>query len=306
MRAVAITEQSAVPEVVDLPTPTPEAGEVLVRVQASSLNGFDVAVANGMLVGMMEHRYPVVLGKDFAGVVEALGEGSDRFAVGDAVFGVVMTAYLGKGALAEHLVVGDQFGIAAIPEGVDVAAAGGLGLAGAAVVALLEALDIQGGQTILVVGATGGVGSILTQYAAEAGARVIATARPGTEADFVRGHGASDVVDPDGDLAAQVSALAPNGVDAVAHLAGDPSSLLALLAPGGRLASTLGFGADQHPAAVAVMANPDSATLERLAADVAAGRIRVPITTTVDLTGVPAAVAAFPQGTLGKHSVRIR
>ncbi len=305
MRAVAITEQSSGPEVIDIPTPTPGDGQVLVQVQASSLNGFDIAVANGMLVGMMEHRYPVVLGKDFAGVVEAVGKGSDRFAVGDVVFGVVMTPYVGEGAHAEYLVVGDQYGIAAIPEGVGVEVAGALGLAGAAALGVLDALDLQPGKTVLVVGATGGVGSIVTEYAAAAGARVIATAQPGTEAAFVREHGATDVVDPQGDLAAEVTSIAPAGVDAIAHLAGEPSALLGLLAPTGRLASTLGFGAEQHPSAVAVMANPDAATLERLARDVAGGRGRITISATFALADVPAAVAAFPQGTLGKQSVRI-
>jgi hypothetical protein len=81
--------------------------------------------------------------------------------------------------------------------------------------------------------------------------------------------------------------------------------LVGLLAPTGRLASTLGFGAEQHSSAVAVMANPDTATLERLARDVADGWLRVTITTTVELADVPAAVAAFPQGTLGKQAVRI-
>lgn len=75
MRAIAIAGFETGPELHDLPTPEPGPGEVLVRVHSASLNGFDVAVAAGMLQGMMEHRFPIVLGKDYAGTVAAVGDG---------------------------------------------------------------------------------------------------------------------------------------------------------------------------------------------------------------------------------------
>ena len=103
MRAMAIDDFGAAPALTDLPEPRPGPGEVLVRVRASSLNGFDAAVAAGMLQGAMEHRFPVVLGKDFAGTVDAVGDGAARFAVGDEVFGVVMKPVVGDGAFGEYL-----------------------------------------------------------------------------------------------------------------------------------------------------------------------------------------------------------
>ena len=256
MRAVAIPEAGASPTVVEIPVPSPGDGEVLVKVQASSVNGFDGAVAAGMLQGMMEHRYPVVLGKDFAGVVEALGEGASLFAPGDEVFGVVMKPYLGDGGLGEYLAVGEQYGIARVPEGLDLHVAGALGLAGTAALDSVEAVAPAAGELVLISGATGGVGALALQYALAAGADVIATARPGAEEEFVRSLGARRVVDYTGDLEAQVRAIAPDGVPAIVHLAGDGAQLAGLLAAGGRLVSTLGFGPDQHPAAVAVMASP--------------------------------------------------
>ena len=81
---------------------------VLVRVTFSSVNGFDVAVANGYLKGVMEHRFPVVLGKDVAGSVEATGSGVGSLEVGDSVFGVVMTAVLGEGAFGELATVAER------------------------------------------------------------------------------------------------------------------------------------------------------------------------------------------------------
>ena len=271
MRAIAVNDFGTPPVLTDLPKPEPGPGEVLVHVRASSINGFDAAVAAGMLKGMMEHRFPVVLGKDFAGVVEALGEGASRFAPGDEVFGVVMKPFLGDGGLGEYLVVGEQHGIARVPDGLDLQAAGALGLAGTAARDAIDAIAPTAGELVLISGATGGVGAIALQYAVAAGAEVIATARPGAEEEFVRGLGATHVVDYTGDLGAQVRAIAPDGV--ARHRAPGRRRRAARrpARAGGRIASTLGFGPDQHAAAVAVMANPDAATLDRLAADAASG-----------------------------------
>src|SRR4051812_37993793 len=99
MRAVTLDSVPASPSVTDVAEPRPEAGEVLVKV-AASINGFDAATAAGYLQGMMEHRFPLVPGKDFAGTVAAVGEGVADLAVGDPVFGVVMKPFLGTGSLA--------------------------------------------------------------------------------------------------------------------------------------------------------------------------------------------------------------
>jgi NADPH:quinone reductase-like Zn-dependent oxidoreductase len=306
MRTVALHDFGRAPELTDLPAREPGPGELAIRVRASSVNGFDMAVVAGWIMDFMEYRFPVVLGKDFAGTVEQVGDGVDAFGPGDEVFGVALAPYLdANGSFAEHLTMSAQYGVARIPAGVDLAVAGALGLAGSAARACLDALQLKAGHTVLLCGATGGVGSIALQYAAASGVRVIATARPGEEADLVRDLGAEETVDYAGDLSAGVRAVAPEGVDAVLHLAGDPRQLVDLLAPGGCLASTLMFGADQHPSAVSVTADPSPATLDRLAADVAGGRIRVPISRTYALADVPQALADFPAGTLGKYAVRI-
>jgi NADPH:quinone reductase-like Zn-dependent oxidoreductase len=307
MRAVALPDDGAAPELTDLPARDPGSGELLVRVEASSINGFDVAVADGWIRSFMEYRFPVVLGKDFAGTVEAVGPDVSRFAVGDDVFGVVMTPYVGPdGAFAEYVVVGEGYGVARMPGELDPVAAGALGLAGSAAATALDALSLKAGQTLLVAGATGGVGAIATQYAAAAGVRVIATARPGEEREFVEGLGAERSVDWSTDLMGQMQAVAPEGVDAVLHLADDPSRLVTLLAPGGCCASTLMFGPDQHPAAVSVVADPQERVLDRLAADVAHGRLRVPVTRSYALAEVPTALADFRNGSLGKFAVSVR
>jgi NADPH:quinone reductase-like Zn-dependent oxidoreductase len=266
-----------------------------------------VAVVGGWVRQFMEYRFPVVLGKDFAGTVTSTGRDVERFAVGDEVFGVVLTPYVGAdGAFAEYLVLAEAYGVAPVPAGLPLTTAGALGLAGSAAVTALDALALKSGQTLLITGASGGVGSIAVQYAVAAGIRVIATARPGDEDAFVREFGAERTVDWSGDMDAGMRTVAPDGVDAVLHLAGDPRQLVTLLAPGGCLASTLMFGADQHPAAVSVIADPQQRTLERLAADVVAGRLQVPISRTYALPDVPRALEDFTQGTLGKFSVIVR
>ena len=89
MRAFVLPDFERQPTLADIPTPEAKPGEVLVRVHAASVNGIDLSIASGRLRGMLEYRFPIVLGKDFAGTVEAVGAGVTGFAAGDRVFGVV-------------------------------------------------------------------------------------------------------------------------------------------------------------------------------------------------------------------------
>lgn len=304
MRAIVLEDFSSPLRLMDVPTPTPGPDEVLVRVHASSINGFDAAVAAGWLQGIMEHRFPVVMGKDFAGTVEATGDAVTRFAVGDTVFGVVMKPYVGDGGLAEYVTVSEQYGIAEVPNGLDLRDAGALGLAGTAARDTWAAVAPGAGTDVLISGATGGVGSIAVQYATGAGARVIATARPGTATDFVRDLGADHVVDHTADLDGQVREIAPEGVPAIIHLAGDVEQLAGLLAAGGHMSTVLGFAGDQPDGVIPVNADPSADTLTHLAAD-AARDLRVPITRTYALADAPQALADFTAGKLGKLAITI-
>jgi NADPH:quinone reductase-like Zn-dependent oxidoreductase len=310
MRAAVLPEFGLPVSTSDLPLPEPGTGEVRVRIHASSVNGFDLAVAAGYTRDWMEHRFPVVLGRDFAGTVDSLGAGTSRFAVGDPVFGVVITPVLGDGGFAEYVVVSQDSGIVPIPVGIDLATAGAIGLAGTSAVLAIEAVAPDKGETVLISGAPGGVGSFAVQLAATRGAEVTATARPGEQTDFVRRLGAAHVIDRDADVAAQTRALHPHGVNAVIHLGGDGATLAGLLAPGGRFASLLvmsleQLGIDGSQRATAVVARPDPAILESLGADIAAGRLRVPIHATYRLEEVPAAFEHFATGKMGKISIVI-
>jgi NADPH:quinone reductase len=152
-----------------------------------------------------------------------------------------------------------------------------------------------------------GVGNQAVQLAAKAGAHVIATASSDEEKALVTSLGAESVVDYAGDVAAAVREIQPDGVDAVIHLAGDPQALLPALRHGGRLVSTLLGSPDQLPTddhtVVGIYANPDAATLDRLAGHRTEGNTRVEIQDTFPLDQAQAAMEAFAGGTLGKVAI---
>ncbi|MFC4015432.1 NADP-dependent oxidoreductase [Nonomuraea purpurea] len=308
MRAVTLTQVPGTPEVTEVETPRPETGEVLVKVAASSVNGFDLGTVAGYLQGMMEHRFPLIPGKDFAGTVETVGDGVEGFAVGDAVFGVVTKPHLGTGSMAQYVTVPAAIGLAHRPEGVSVRDAGALGLAGTAAFDGLATLGPIEGKTVLISGATGGVGTLAVQLAAARGARVIATAKPGPEADFVSALTEAEVllVDYTHDVTAQVQALAPAGVDAVLHLAGDLAELTALAHAA--VASALAVpetpeGRELQTAMI--QSNPTADTLSTLAGQVAAGTLKVSVSSVHDLEQAGEAFAAFGAGTLGKIALTV-
>jgi NADPH:quinone reductase-like Zn-dependent oxidoreductase len=305
MKAFAITARDTQPAVQDVPQPEPAPGEVLVEVEAASVNGFDLSVAAGYVWDMIPHEFPVVLGRDLVGTVIAVGDGVDSASDGARVAGVIpgMALSARTGSLAEYVAL-PATAVTPVPPGVDAPQAAVIGLAGVAAHDALEALTIQSGETVLISGATGGVGSIATQLAAAAGATVIGTARPGQEEEYVRSLGAAHAVDYTGDIAAAVKAIAPLGVDKVLHAAGDAAVLGATLKAGGTFASTRGASAEEIGRTdVTVAPIMAAATADKLAAlldQVAAGALRVNIGTAIPLERAPEAFAAFADGTLGK------
>jgi NADPH:quinone reductase-like Zn-dependent oxidoreductase len=308
VKAIAIFEFNADPVAQELTAPQPAEGEVLVDVEYASVNGMDVMTWAGMIQGMMPFELPVTLGRDFAGTVAAVGAGVTALAVGDPVFGVLLKMPLHDGTFAEQVVVPATC-VAKRPAGLGARDAGALGLAGIAAKLAVDALAPAAGESVLICGATGGVGAIAIQLAKRHGAHVIATATP-DEAAFVQDLGADETVDYTGDLAALVRQAHPKGVDAALHAAGDGMALADLIVPGGRMASTLGIGPDQVAGrdirATMVMAVPSTGILTELATAVVAGQLRVPVTRTYPLGQVAQAIKEFAAGTRGKLAVSVR
>jgi len=309
MKAIAIDDFAADPTMHDLPNPTPGAAEVLVRVEASSVNGMDLAVASGMVKGRMEYELPIVLGRDYGGTVEAIGPGVTGFEVGDPVFGVFMKMTLGGFGTFSELVAAPAMFAAKIPNGLAVESAAALALAGATALTAIDAIDPKPGEIVLISGATGGVGSFAVQLAKERGATVLATARP-EDADYATSLGADETVDYAADLNAAVRAQHPDGIDAIVHAAGDGAQLATLLKPGGRIASTIGLTADQvdgtEVQVTTVMGMPTTDILDRLAAAVVKGDLTVPIDRTYELQDAGQALQDFTAGKRGKLAITVR
>ena len=200
----------------DPPTPEPAPNELLVRLHASSINRIDALVAAGWLKGMMEHEFPVVPGRDFAGVVERTGAEVSRFAAGDAVFGFLGRPVLHDGAWAEYLVAPEGTFVAAKPRSLDFVQAAALPLAGITALMAVDAVEPESGSTVLVAGASGGVGTYAVQLAARSGATVIATARPDAPpAAPARRRRRRRPYYTSGGVASAVRALHPDGIDAL-------------------------------------------------------------------------------------------
>jgi NADPH:quinone reductase len=293
----------------DLPAPTIAANEVLVRVQASSANPVDNAIAAGMLSGMVEHEFPVVVGRDYAGVVEQVGADVIRYAVGDEVYGFIPHANptVRDGSWAELIAVPGDNSIARVPQGDDLATAGAAPLAGITAMTATDALALSDGETVLVVGATGGVGSFAVQLAAHAGATVIAPALPEDE-DYLRGLGVGELLDRNGDVAAAVRERYPDGVDAVLDVVSyTPDAFdayAAVLKPGGRGASSNSAAGDA-PGRTNVLALPSPENLERLAQLLDAGALKVRIQDTYELDRAGEALQALgTTHTQGKVAIR--
>ncbi|PCE25922.1 N-ethylmaleimide reductase NemA [Paraburkholderia acidicola] len=170
--------------------PVAGAGEVVVRVRAAGVNGFDWKVRDGLLHSVFPLTFPVTLGSELAGEVIALGAGVTDFAIGDRVMGPMS----GPGAYADRVAVAAANLTPTPPNLDDVHAAAIPVTALTAWQALFDAGGLTAGQTVLIHGAAGGVGGFAVQFARRAGARVVVTAR-GTHADYLRSLGAHDVID---------------------------------------------------------------------------------------------------------------
>jgi NADPH:quinone reductase-like Zn-dependent oxidoreductase len=286
----------------DLPEPHLGDHQLLVRVQNSSVNPVDVFIAAGALKEMVEHEFPVTLGRDYAGVVEQIGSGVSRYAIGDEVFGFLLHANptVHEGSWTQLIAVPEDDFVATKPRNVDFAHAGAAPLAALTAIAGVDALSPSAGETVLVVGATGGVGSFFVQLAAGAGAKVVAPALP-DDADYLRGLGVDTLIDRSAPLAAAVRETNPDGVDAmldVVSAAPDAN----LLREGGRLASPLG-AAGEGAGRFNLMARPTPANLRRLAELLDEGALRVPIQRSYSLERAGEALGALPashtQGKLG-------
>jgi NADPH:quinone reductase-like Zn-dependent oxidoreductase len=258
----------------DIPDPVPGPGQVLVDVHAASVNGADWKVRGGSYAPIT--KFPYIPGRDFSGVVAALGAGTSDFKLGDRVFGVV--EQVADGCYAEKLAIRSAI-VARKPDAlshVEAAALALIGLTG--LVSIEDTLKLRRGETILIQGGAGGVASFAVQLAKHLGARVITTASPPNH-DYLRRLGADQIIDYTKEDFVKVA----SGCDAVFDTVGGDVAgrSFEVLRPGGRAAFIASGPAAPAPprsdvASLRPKVGRDRAHLERIAALVAEGAVRVP------------------------------
>lgn len=309
MKAAALDRYGG-PEVLHaetLPVPRPGPSQLLIRLDSAGIGVWDPYVRSGEFE-LAGKRFPMVIGNDGAGEVVAVGAKARRFHAGDRVYAYSMAG----GFYAEYVAV-DEDATAPIPQGLSTAEAGALGADGVtALRGLDDQLRLSAGQTLMVYGASGGIGHLAVQLAKRMGARVLGVASGSDGVALVRRLGADAAVDGKRDDVAKAARdFAPGGLDAALVLVHGPSlePALACVRKGGRVAHPNGVEpVPKAPAGVSMLAYdgvPDRDVLERLNRLVAAGPFHVELGRTYALDDAARAHREIEQHHLGKLALRI-
>lgn len=194
MKAMVLNQygENAAFEQADIATPEAEAGQVIVRVKATSINTVDTMIRHMGTDLPLSPELPAVLGMDFAGIVESVGEGITGFAPGDEVYGCAGGLADLQGALAEYMAADARL-IAHKPKTLSMREAAALPLVGITAYEGLERAGVKAGQKVLVHGGTGGVGHVAVQLARHFGAEVYATASGAEPFEILNGYGATPI-----------------------------------------------------------------------------------------------------------------
>jgi NADPH:quinone reductase-like Zn-dependent oxidoreductase len=289
VRAAVYTENGTPADVLtvaEVEEPHAGPGQVRVAVRAAGVNPADWKIVGGRMG--RAPAGPTVPGIDAAGVVDEVGEGVTGVRVGDAVFG-----HATGGSAAEYAVLTAWAGK---PDATPFEVAGGLPVAGETAVRVLDLLGLDAGSTVVVDGASGGVGLVTVQVARARGLRVIGTAGTGNQ-EFVRSLGALPTTHGPG-LADRVRALAPDGVDGGIDTAGRGSvrDLIELTGDPAKVVTIADFGAGELGVQVTSGGGGQAVRLAEIAGLLAAGRLEVPIAGTFPLDRIGEAYAESQGG----------
>jgi NADPH2:quinone reductase len=278
--------------VTDVPIPTPEVGEVVVEVKAAAINPGEAAIRSGALADRFPATFPSGEGSDLAGIVSAVGDGVDGFAIDDPVLGFSFR----RSSHASYVSVPTSQLIHK-PAELSWEVAGSLYVVGCTAYAAVRAVDPKEGDTVAVAAAAGGVGTVVVQLLALRGSHVLGIASQ-TNADWLRAHGAVPVSYGDG-LSERLRAAAAGGIDAFIDLFGPEYLDVAvdLGVPRDRIETIASFekaeelGVKSEGSATA--STPE--VLAEMANLVATGAIEIPIAATYPLDRVADAFAELEQ-----------
>ena len=309
MRAVAIDEFGGIEKMKprELPVPEVASDEILIRVDTAGVGVWDPFEREGGFAkefGMKPH-FPLVLGWDGAGTVEDVGEGVRNLKRGDRVYGINFMSPKG-GFYAEYTAIKAN-NAAMIPPALSTRDAGVLAIDGVtALDGLDKALQLKGGESILILGASGGIGHLAVQLAKRMKARVLAVASGRDGVEFVKRLGADKVIDGhQEDILKAAHEFAPNGLDAVLLMAGGKAAQQAITAlrKGGRAAHPNGVEVPEKVNGVKVAsynAEPSPKTFAKLNELIDGGPFEVHIARTFKLEDAAAAQQALNDHYLGK------
>jgi NADPH:quinone reductase-like Zn-dependent oxidoreductase len=295
----------------ELPVPSLDPGEVLIAVNTAGVGPWDADIRAGWLPGGRA-EFPLVLGTDGAGKIVAMGSHIRRFKVGDEVYAYSFLNPKG-GFYAEYVAVEAQK-VALIPNGLYMFEAGGIATTGlTAIQGIDNALEVKKGETVLVHGGSGGVGTLAVQFAKLRGARVLATASGEDGVALVRRLGADAAVDGQkGHIMAAAREFAPDGIDAVLGLAGGKTldRCVDTIRSGGRLAYPNGVEPEPKLRAGIHVVPYDAVAgvreFEHLNRAIEAAKLQVPIAATFALGEAAKAHRRLAQRhVLGKLVLRI-
>jgi NADPH:quinone reductase-like Zn-dependent oxidoreductase len=299
MKAVQFAEYGG-PEVlrlVEIDEPHAGSGQVRIAVRAAGVNGIDWKIRAGYMSGGTPLSQPSGTGIDAAGVVDEVGEDAGDVAVGDAVFGS------GSATFAEHAVLSSW---AVKPDGLSFEEAAGYPIPAETAIRILDQVGVQPGETLLVSGASGGVGSAVVQIARQRGIDVIGTASERNQ-DYLRSLGAVPTTYDSG-LVDRVRALAPEGIDAALDIAGSGvvPELIELTGDPSKVLSIADFGAPEHGAQVSTNATNTAGALAEVAKLFTEGAFRIPVEKTFPLAEAAEAQRASEVGHVtGKFVVTV-
>lgn len=316
MMKAALYDRFGGPEVLyvgRVPRPKPGPGEVLVKVNAFSVNGGELAARAGNLRLLTGQRFPQRVGLDFSGEIAGAGAGVAGFVAGDRVWGV-MGRTSGFGSAAEYIAV-PAGRVGRVPDGLELVEAAALPVATTAITALRDKVGLRPGERLLVRGAAGGVGNAGVQLGRAYGAEVTALARA-ANLDFVSGLGANEVVDH-----RSVRPTDLGRFDVILDTVGtELRDFRGLLNPGGRMV-TIAFDLKKTTSSLAYIAasivhgrsrvrffsgNPTQANLDVLARHVVDRQLRPAVDTVFPLNETAAAHRALEAGGVrGKYVVRV-
>jgi NADPH:quinone reductase-like Zn-dependent oxidoreductase len=293
----------------ELPTPEPDAEQILIALHTAGVGSWDAQMRAGEWRPPGRVRFPRILGLDGAGVVAAKGKNVRRFAIGDRVW-----AYDSDAGFEAQYVAVDADSAGRVPRRLTLREAGTGAVTG--LTALQGVVDhgrVRRGETVLVFGATGAVGTLAVQFAASRGARVIATATGKKATDLVRRLGAKAAINArDSDARDKLAAAAPDGVDVVLAFAGGRGleRLIDLVPRGGRVVYPNGVDPVPEKRPGVRVKGYDAATgsdeFSQLARAAERARLRVPIAATFPLARAADAHRRLDGHVLGRVAIAVR